>query len=69
MLIASLILAFLTLLQFVVAGVTGNVLVGYSGIASVVFVLPVAVALFVVGLIVFIVSDGSKKNVDEKSNQ
>jgi len=68
MLIAGLILALLTLFLFVFARITGNVLVGYTGIASLVFVLPVAAVLFVVGLGVMIVSGSPEKSVDENSD-
>lgn len=66
-LIAGLLLAFLTLLQFGIAALTGSVVFGYSGIASVLFVLPIAGILFVVGFVMSIIPAEPNKQDREQA--
>lgn len=55
-LLMGLLLGCLTLFLFAAAAFTGNVLFGYSAIAATIYVLPIALILFIVGLAMSIVS-------------
>lgn len=55
-LLMGFLLGCLTLFLFAGAAFTGNVLFGYSAIAAAIYVLPIALILFIVGLAMSIVS-------------
>ena len=66
--IGAFVLALLTPLLYAITVVTNNVLIGYATIASLVFVLPVAAGLFLVGLMVFLAPVSRENNVVEQSD-